>query len=380
MDTASAASSRPSGRTPGPSRDRRPRRRGRRPGAALAVLVSCGLVAVLAACSGPTAPSASATHARTGYRGHVVTKAAEPGDAPPPPVTPAGRVVRLPATAHPWGVAVADSVHTVYLAERKQDRLIRYDMDTGAVTTKAVPGSARMIDLADPDGPLLLPAEDRDRLYTLALPSLHLVSSASTGRHPHQAVRVNSTTFLTEEFGHGVRALRNGRTVAHFTQPVQPGGITAVGNRVAVVDVAANLLFVYDATTLRLVAALPAGAGPSHVVPIGGDRVAVCDVRGNAVLTYDIGGTPRALGRAAVPGRAFWIRADAATGTIYTALANTDTIAQLRVRADGAPQLVRTVPTVRQPVSFDRDPATGDLYVGGYADSQLQVIPASAFR
>lgn len=109
------------------------------------------------------------------------------------------------------------------------------------------------------------------------------------------------------------------------------------------------------------------------------NRVAVCDVRGNAVLTYDVSGQPRELGRAAVPGRAFWIRADPDTGTVYTALSNTNRIVKLTVRSDGSPELDSTVPTVRNPVSFDRDPSNGALYVGGYADSDLQIIPADAF-
>lgn len=352
----------------------------RRPARGSVVLVSCALVVLLAGCApGLSSPSPSPAPTKAGYRGHSITRAAEPGAAPVVTVQPVGRVVSLPDGTHPWGIAVADALHTVYLAARKQNRFAVYSMSTGAVTTKAVPGAGRMIDLATAGGPLLLPAENRATLYRLALPSLDVIGSESTSTQPHQAVQVGETTFVTEEYGHAVRALRGGRTVARFTQPVQPGGITAVGDRVAAVDVAANLLFVYDAVTLKLVAALPAGEGPSHVVPIGGTRVAVCDVRGNAVITYDLAGTPRALGRASVPGRAFWIRADPATGTIYTALSNTNKIAELKVAADGTPTLIATVPTVRNPISFDLDPSTGDVYVAGYADSQLQIIPASVF-
>jgi 6-phosphogluconolactonase (cycloisomerase 2 family) len=206
-----------------------------------------------------------------------------------------------------------------------------------------------------------------------------VTSADPTRKQPHEAVVVGDTTFVTEEYGHAVRAIRNGRTVADLQQPVQPGGITAVGDRVAAVDVSTNTLFVYDAATLHLLAALPAGKGPSHVVPIGGTRVAVCDARGDQVLTYDLAGSPRALGAAAVPGNAFWIVGDPDTGTIYTALANTNLVAKLRVDASGTPVLVSTVPTVRNPISFDRDMTTGTLYVGGYADSQLQIIPSSAF-
>lgn len=347
--------------------------------AATTALVALATIATLTGCSSTPAPMSTPSPTETGYRGAPLSKPAEPGNAPDPKQQPVGEVVALPDGTHPWGVAVAHQVGQVYLAARKQDRFAVYDMSTGKATSKAVPGAARMIDLVGQDGPLLLPAEDKGRLYELALPSLDVVSSAPAGKQPHQAVRVGDTTFVSEEYGHAVRVLRDGEVVKRFTQPDQPGGITAVGNRVAAVDVTANRLFVFDATTLELVADLPAGEGPSHVVPIGGDRVAVCDVRGNAVITYDLSGTPKELGRASVPGRAFWIEADAATGTIYTALANTNRIAELTVRADGSPRLVATVPTVRNPVSFDRDPVTGDLYVGGYADSQLQIIPADAF-
>lgn len=348
-----------------------------------AILVGTA-VALLAGCTAtPARPSASASASpsptRTGYGGRPVTGPAEPGDAPPVTTKPVGRVVSLPAGTHPWGVAVAAKYDTVYLAPRHQDQLDAVDLTTGKVRVVDAPGSARMIDLVSPDGPLLLPAEDKATLFTLAIPSLDVVTASPTRKQPHQAVVVGDTTFVTEEYGHAVRAIRNGSAVADLPEPVEPGGITAVDGRVAAVDVGTNTLFVYDAKTLRLLAALPAGEGPSHVVPIGGSRVAVCDVRGNQVLTYDLAGTPRALGAAAVPGRAFWIVGDPDTGTIYTALANTNLIAKLRVDGTGKPVLESTVPTVRNPISFDMDMSTGTLYVGGYADSQLQIIPASAF-
>jgi len=347
-----------------------------------ALVTSLAAVAVLAACSNTSSdPSSEADKpAPTGYQGAPLSGPAEPGDAPEPEQTPVGEVVDLPEGTHPWGVAVAHSVGQVYLAARKQHRFAVYDTATGDVSEESVPGAARMIDLAAPDGPLLVPAEDTGRMYELALPSLEVTSSAPAGKQPHQAVRVGDTTFVSEEHGHAVRAIRDREVVKRFTQPAQPGGITAVGDRVAVVDVRANLLFVYDAKSMELVGTLPAGKGPSHVVPIGGDRVAVCDVRGNTVITYDIGGTPEQLGSADVPGRAFWIEADPATGTIYAALSDTNRIAELSVRSDGSPRLDATVPTVRNPVSFDRDPEDGTLYVGGYADSELQIIPGDAFE
>lgn len=344
-----------------------------------AALVPVALAVTLAGCAtAAPAPSSSPSPSRTGYRGAPLTAAAEPGDAPEPTTAPVGRVIALPEGGKPWGVAAAPALGTAYLSLRDPARLAAVDLDSGEVRTTAMPGSARMIDLAGSRGPLLYPAESADRLLELSLPDLGADASVATRRQPHQAVQVDGTTWITEEFGHAVRVVDGaGRVLADLPQPVQPGGITAAAGRVAVVDVAANLLFVYDAASRRLVAALPAGEGPSHVVPIGGSRVAVCDVRGNAVLTYDLAGTPRLLGRAAVPGRAFWIEADAATGTVYTALADANRIARLRLDDRGAPVLDGTIPTVRQPISFDL--ADGTLYVAGYAGSQLQIAPVTAF-
>ncbi|MFD1722063.1 YncE family protein [Amnibacterium endophyticum] len=336
-----------------------------------AALLGAGLLAGCTAA--PSAPTPSPT--RTGYGGVPLTRAAEPGDAPEPTEAPAGRVIPLPEDGRPWGVAVSGG--TAYVALRGPARLAVVDLAQGAVRTVPMVGSARMIDLAGDGGPLLYPAESANRLLELALPSLEVTRSVPTRRQPHQAVQVGDEVWISEEFGHAVRVVRGDDVLADLPQPVQPGGITAAAGRVAVVDVAANLLFVYDAASRDLVAALPAGEGPSHVVPTGGSRVAVCDVRGNAVLTFDIGGEPRRLGRAAVPGRAFWIEADAGSGTVYTALADANLIARLRLNGAGAPVLDGTMPTVRQPISFDL--AGGDLAIAGYAGSQLQVAPTSAF-
>lgn len=315
----------------------------------------------------------------TGYQGRPITPAAEPGTAPEPTTQPVGRVVALPDGSKPWGIAYDPATGLALVALRSPGRLGAYNTRTQAMTITKAPGAARMIDLAAPGGPLLYPAETTDTLARIALPSLDVRGTTPAGRAPHQAVTVGTTVFVTNEFGHAVRALRDGRTVALARQPVQPGGITATSGRVAAVDVATNTLFVYDASSLELVAALPAGEGPSHVVPIGGGRVAVCDVRGNAVLTYDLTGTPRPLGRISVPGRAFWIEANPATNTIYTALSNTNRIVALRVRGDGSMERIASVPTVRQPNSFDLDPSTGTIYVAGYTNAELQIIPANAF-
>ncbi|MCA1672539.1 MAG: YncE family protein, partial [Actinobacteria bacterium] len=144
-------------------------------------------------------------------------------------------------------------------------------------------------------------------------------------------------------------------------------------------DVVGNQLHVYDATTLEQVAVLPAGDGPSHVRPLGPSLVAVADTRGNAVLVYDLRGQPRQVGRVPVNGRAYGLATDPQRGRAYVTLANTNQIVALQLERAGSVRTVSALPTVRQPNSVAYDPMTDTVLVAGAADSELQIIPASAF-
>ena len=256
-------------------------------------------------------------------------------------------------------------------------------LDTRTDQLRDVPtpdgAGARHLEVVSPTGPLLFPAENRNTFYTLALPGLQVLSSVPTGANPHDAVQVGARTFVTDEGGHAVSVIQDNRVIATLPQPVQPGGINAADGRVAVADVATATLWVYDAATLAPLAALPAGDGPSHVKPIGGSRVAVVDVSGQAVMTYDLAGTPREIGRAAVPGRAFGLDTDPGTGTIYAVLSDVNKVAKLITDPTGKPILVSTIPSVRQPNSLALDPFTGTLYVAGNVDPEMQIVPVTAF-
>lgn len=377
---------------PGAPRDRRAPRSGtarhRLSAAAVGVTAVAALTLTGCSSSGPTASTgAPATGPTAPSAAPVLTPArpagpaAEPGTAPAPAVTPAGTVVALPTQSAPWGVMAAPATGQVFVSLRDPGGLGVLDVRNNALRVVDTPDSAeaRHLEVASPSGPLLIPSEDKGALYTLALPSLDVQSRVPAGRSPHDAVQVGDRTFVTDEFGHQVSVLQGGRTIATLDQPVQPGGIDAAGGRVAVADVATATLWVYDATTLQPLAALPAGDGPSHVKPLGGSRVAVVDVSGDAVMTYDLAGTPHQIGRAAVPGRAFGLDTDPSTGTIYAVLSNINQVAKLATDPNGVPRLVSTLPSVRQPNSLTLDPANGTLYVAGNVDPMLQAVPTSAF-
>ena len=345
---------------------------------ALVTLTGCssaGTSDAPGAATGSAAPSAALTPARP------AGPPAEPGTAPALTAAPAGQVIALPSRSAPWGIMAAPGTGQVVVSLRDPGGLGVLDTRTNTLRVVDTPDSAeaRHLEVAGPAGPLLLPSEDKNTLYTLALPSLQVLTRTPAGHSPHDAVQVGDRTFVTDEFGHQVSVLQGGRTIATLPQPVQPGGINAADGRVAVADVATATLWVYDATTLAPLAALPAGDGPSHVKPLGGSRVAVVDVSGDAVMTYDLAGTPHQIGRVPVPGRAFGLDTDPATGTIYAVLSNINQVAKLTTDPGGVPKLVGTVPSVRQPNSLTLDPATGALYVAGNVDPQLQIIPSAAF-
>jgi DNA-binding beta-propeller fold protein YncE len=347
----------------------------RRLGPALAAVLAAALA--LTGCGGGGQEGSGQPHGG-GNEQRNLTPAAEPGTAPKLATKPAGTVVKLPG-GKPWGITVDGADHVVVLALRKPARLGLVGTKTHQVRTVKAPGTARHLNLAKPGGPLLYPSESKHALYKLALPSGKILSRVSSGKVPHDAVRAGEQIFFTDEFGGYLGVVRDGKRVRKLDEPVQPGGVNVADGRVGVVDVQANVLDVYDTTTLKHVASLPAGQGPDHIQPIGHGRVAVSDVRGQQVITFDLTGKPHRLDRAGVPGRPFNIASDPRRGLVYVSLSNTNEVTRFHVRPDGTLAEPVTLPTVRQPNALAVDPASGTVYVAGYTPARLDVIPSRAF-
>ena len=290
---------------------------------------------------------------------------------------PAGRTLPLPGGS-PEGAVVDPGTGLLAVALRDPDRVALLDTASGQVRTVATPGAARHLSSAGP-GELLLSAENTDVLARMSLPGGAISEQVQVGRQPHDAAPLGRTLFVSNESGGTLGVVQDGRMVQEIPGFAQPGGLAVAGDRVVAVDVRANTLHVVDARTLREIAVLPAGAGPSHVRPIGPGRVAVADTRGNAVLTFQVSGTPGEIGRYPVAGRAYGISADPRRGLLYTALSNTNQVVRWRIGPDGSLRDPRPLPTVRQPDDVAVDPRTGTAYVVGRADAQVQELPASAF-
>ncbi|HEX2299144.1 MAG TPA: YncE family protein [Pseudonocardiaceae bacterium] len=312
--------------------------------------------------------------------GAAASSPAEPDQAPMLTAEPAGRVRLLP-TGAPEGIVVDPASGVIAVALRDPDRIVLIDPASGQLRTQPMPGSARHLVLSQP-GELLLPAEDVGLLVEVELPDGAITTSVLVGKQPHDAARLGETVFVSNELGRSVGVVRNEQMITTLPGPIQPGGVGATAGRVAVADVVGNQLYVYDAGTLQQVAVLPAGSGPSHVRPLSEGLVVVADTRGTAVLIYDLRGQPRQVGRIAVPGQPYGLATDPQQGRAYVTLADTNQAVALQVQADGSGSVQTTgpVPTVRQPNSVAYDPRTDTVLVTGVVGSELQTIPAAAFR
>lgn len=337
------------------------------------------VMTVLSGCGGPSAPPPPEPPAAPppATPNGPLPPPAEPEDAPPAPDVPPGRILPVPGGS-PEGAVVDPATGILAVALREPDSLALVDPASGDVRTVATPGAARHLSSSRP-GELLLSAENTDMLIRIALPQGTVTEQVQVGRQPHDAASYGDSLFVSNEGGGSVGVVQDGKMSREIPGFTQPGGLAISGGRLAVVDVRSNTLHIIDPNTMAEIARLPAGAGPSHVRPIGAGRVAVADTRGNAVLTFQVTGTPRQISRDTVPGRAYGLSSDPDRGLVYASLSNTNQVVRWRTGPDGSLRDPRTLGTVRQPDDVAADPRSGTVYVVGRTDAQVQQIPASAF-
>ncbi|WP_020499840.1 hypothetical protein [Sciscionella marina] len=328
-------------------------------------LLTLAAVLLLAGCTGAEAP-------------HPRPPAAEPAVAPPLRTQPAGRV--MPVGASPEGIVVDARTRRVAVGAREPDALVLVNADTHAVAERIrLPGHLRHLQLAAPGGPVLVPDENANRLLEIAPSNGKVTASVPTGPSPHDATSAaNGTVFVANEAGHSVVAVRGTTVVHRFTESPQPAGLAAVGDQVALVDVADDSLRLFDAATLRQTARLPAGDGPTHQVADRHGRFVVVDTRGGALLVYSSGPSPRRIARMPLPGKPYGVTYDRMRDRVWVTLTARNQL--VGVDTSGArPRVVARLPTVRQPNSVGVDAATGRLWVTGTATGQLQSIDADAY-
>jgi DNA-binding beta-propeller fold protein YncE len=300
--------------------------------------------------------------------------AAEPAHAPPLSAKPAGKVIKVGPRAE--GVTADPVTGLIAVGVRQPDQLVLVDGRTATVRKRvALPGHLRHLQLAAPGGPVLVPDEDSGLLLTVALPSGTVLSRVDTGgKFPHDATEARGGSIVVANEGGGtVAVIRDGQVIKLFDDTRQPAGAAHVGRRVGIVDVRQDDLHVYDARRLRLLARLPAGRGPTHVVADNRGHFVVADTRGNALLVFAAGPKPRRLGRMPLPGTPYGIAYDPTHDRLWVTLTARNELVGLDF-VEGIPHVSVRLPTVRQPNTVAVDPATGRVFVTGTHDGLLQII------
>jgi hypothetical protein len=334
-----------------------------RPRLAVVVLLAASATAGVVGC-GSTAPTAA-----------PLAPAARPARAPALTVHPAGRVVHVGPLAD---AVVADpNAHIFAVAVHNPSRLILVHSRTGRIRERvAIPTGTRRPG-SPPPAPavFLVPAETGRRALAIQ-PALR----TQPGGLPPSAALVLGRTFVTDARAAAVVALDRGRPTRTLPATIHPGGLVAADfdRRLAVVATRERTLALYDPRTLRRVAQLPAGAGPTNVVA-GGDRLYVVDTRGDAILVFatDVGRRPLTrAGRLALPrGSApYGLALDPVRQRLWITLTARNELLSLPI--DGRAGPTRRFPTVQQPDAVAVDSTLGTIAVTGRAQGVLQLLSA----
>jgi hypothetical protein len=296
--------------------------------------------------------------------------AAQPARSPVPTATPAGRTIRVGPLAD--AVAADPSAHTFAVAVHDPSRLVLVDSRTGRIRERvAVPTGQRHPGPPPAPAVFLVPAEFGKRAL-----AIQPADRTPPQQRPQSAAVVLGRTFVADAGGATVAVLDRGRPVAHLPAATRSGGLSAAAfdRRLAVVAVRERALELYDPRTLRRVARIAAGAGPTNVVEEG-DRLYVADTRGQAILVFTTGPRLARAARIPLPGAPYGLALDPVRRRLWVTLTARNEVVSLPT--DGSAGRPLRLPTVQQPDAVAVDSARGIVAVTGRADGVLQLIPRS---
>ncbi len=297
--------------------------------------------------------------------------AAEPAQAPPLTHKPVGKVYDVGVM--PEGLTVDPRSGLIAIGLRSPNLLEIFDPAKGRVVRKLPISSApRHLAFDEADHSVLVPAEQTDQLIRVPLPKGKPVTT-DVGDYPHDAVAApNGRIFVGDEMGDTVSVVRDDKLETNLSADQQPGGVAAAGPYVAVIAVAQRTLSVFDSRTLKQVASIAAGDGPTHIKTLG-NRAFVADTDGGAITEYEIGPKPRELRSTHVGGTPYGLALDPRRKRLWVTLTATNQAVEFAIEPHGLRKLA-TYPTVRQPNTVVVEPSTGDAYVASRSDGQLQRI------
>jgi DNA-binding beta-propeller fold protein YncE len=335
--------------------------------ALLALTLVVGLLAASCGSSGGSDGSGAAQAPAAKRKG----SAAEPGTSPVPTVSPAGTVMQL--APEPEGVIYDPKTDILAVAVRSPDRILLLQGRTDRMLRSVdMPGHSRHLELARPGGPILVPAEDSGTFLEVALPD-GKVTKTKVGNYPHAAVEARSGRLLVaNERGGTLSVVDDSKVVHTFKDPVQPGGLDAIGNDVAMVDVGSFTLSLYDIDHPKLLGRVPAGAGPTHMVSTKDDRLVVNDTRGSAIRVF--GANPlKQVAQLDLPGTPYGIAYDDVHDVVWVTLTARNEVVGLDV-SKPLPVVIKRYPTVRQPNTVAVAPNSGRVWVASRTTGTLQTI------
>jgi DNA-binding beta-propeller fold protein YncE len=320
--------------------------------------VPLAAVLILATSCGPSTSSATSAVL-------PLPSAPEPAVSPPLVATPAGAVFAL--SGAPEGVVII-SGGLVAVAVRNPDGLVVFDLSApGKRRLVQLDGAARHLELAGPDGPVLVPQETNDRLVEVVLPSDDIVRSVAVGRQPHDVAPASGgRIFVGDELANTVHLIEPDGTTSVLVGPLQPGGLAASpdGSVVVAVGVRGRQLMAFRADG-QAIGTGPCGAGPTHVTAGAGGLFWVADTNGGAVLGFRIGAHgPRQVARIVIGNRPYGLAYDGVRNTLWVTLTGSNQLVGLHLRGTAVADRT-TYQTVRQPNSVAVDTATGMLVVTG---------------
>ncbi len=297
--------------------------------------------------------------------------AAEPASAPVPEAQPEGDVVRLGGEIE--GLAFDAKTGTLAAATRKPGRLTLIDGESLDVEDEvAVGDGTRHLGLAEPGGPVLVPAQFEDELDIVSLPDGR-VQRVNVGESPHDVAVAAGSIFVGDEGGDQLTVVDGTRLGGSIPTPDQPGAVEEVAGVIAVVSVADHVLTTYDPRSLDEVGRVDVGEGPTHAAAIG-DHLFVVDTRGDQVVDLSASADapqPEVVASADAPGTPYAIAIDGRRERLWVTSTATNEVTEFTVGGEEIERLA-SYPTVRQPNSVAVDERTGAVFVAGAARGEIQ--------
>jgi DNA-binding beta-propeller fold protein YncE len=139
------------------------------------------------------------------------------------------------------------------------------------------------------------------------------------------------------------------------------------------IDVRKNDLTVYDTEDLRIVGAVAAGDGPTHLVADKHGRLIATDTRGDAVRSFQPLPAPHQVGEVAQPGGPYGIAYDPTRDLLWVASSGTNEVVGYDM-SQPRPREVRRLPSVQNPYTLGVDATTGRLFIAGVTGGVVQMV------